>query len=128
GILFGVVPALKFSRIDPRPGNACPHGWRARRFGGMHALIVIQMALSTVLLLSASLLAHSLVALERQNAGFVRERVLLVRTDASLAGYQQSELFPLYRALGDRLNEVPGVISAAIARFTPQSGSSSSGN
>ena len=76
----------------------------------------------------AGLLAHSLFVLERQNIGFERNNILILRTDASLAGYQKTQLFSLYRDLGDRLVHLPGVLSASVARFTPVSGYSSSGN
>jgi putative ABC transport system permease protein len=88
----------------------------------------LQTSISIVLLVGATLLTRSLVALEWQDTGFVRDHVLVVRTDASLAGYRESRLPLLYRELAARLNEIPGVSSAAIARFTPESGSSSSGN
>ncbi len=126
GVFFGIAPALKFSRIDPRPGNVS----RARHIGRLrmnsqHALITLQIALSLTLLLGASLLVHSLLALERQDVGFRRENILLVRSNASLGGYQPNELFPLYRELGERFNQLPGVLSASVARFSPVSGSTS---
>ncbi len=128
GILFGIFPAWKFSRLDPRPGNAVPVGWRARRFGSTRALITAQIALSLSLLVGAGLLAHSLVVLERQNIGFTRDRILLVRTDADLAGYQPSQYAALYRDVIERVNQLPGVQSATLARFSPVSGYNSSGN
>ncbi|MGA8027952.1 MAG: ABC transporter permease [Bryobacteraceae bacterium] len=129
GILFGIFPALKFSRIDPRPASAVqPVVWGKWRWSSAQALIALQVALSLILLIGAGLLAHSLLALERQNIGFRRDNILVVRTDAGLAGYRQSELFALYRDIADRVSELPGVISASIGRFTPESGHSSSGN
>lgn len=129
GILFGIFPALKFSGLEPRPGNISkPAAIGKWRFGIAHGLIALQVALSLILLLGAGLLTHSLLTLERQNIGFRRDNVLVIRTDTSLAGYQQSELFALYRQLEDRVSHLPGVISASICRFTPESGHSSSGN
>jgi predicted permease len=128
GILFGIVPSWKFSRLDPRPGNKAPVSWRARRFGSTQALITVQIALSLCLLIGAGLLTHSLVALEEQDIGFTRNHILLVRTDADLAGYQPSQYATLYRDVSDRINQLPGVQSAAVARFSPVSGYSSSGN
>lgn len=129
GVLFGIFPALKFSRMELRPGNPSssllPGRWR---FSGAQALIALQIALSLILLVGAGLLVHSLFALETQNIGFQRENVLVIRTNASLAGYAPNELFPLYRNLGDRLSHLPGVVYAALGRFTPLSGYSSSGN
>lgn len=128
GILFGIIPAWKFSRLDPRPGHTAPTSWRSRRFGGTQTLIIVQIALSLCLLVGAGLLTHSLLALEWQNIGFTRHHILLMRTDADLAGYQPSQYAALYRDISGRLNQLPGVQSAAITRFSPVSGYSSSGN
>lgn len=129
GILFGIFPALKFSHLEPRPGNLSRSAAIGKlHFGAPQALIVLQVALSLILLLGAGLLAHSLFDLERQNIGFQRDHVLVVKTDAGLAGYQQHALLPLYRRIEDRLAGMPGVISASICRFTPVSGHSSSSN
>jgi predicted permease len=128
GILFGIIPAWKFSRLDPRPGNAAQASWHRRRFGSTQGLIAMQIALSVCLLIGAGLLAHSLVALERQDIGFTRDHILLIRTDADLAGYQPSQYAALYRDIAERMSQLPGVHSATIARFSPVSGYNSSGN
>jgi len=98
------------------------------RFNLAHALVVLQVSLSSVLLVGAGLLTHSLLALDHQNLGFNRDNLLLVTTDPRLAGYRPAELFALYRQIHDRLNVLPGVLSASIARYSPLSGSSSSSN
>ncbi len=128
GILFGIVPGWKFSRLDLHLGNAALARGRARRFGGTQVLISMQIALSLCLLVGAGLLTHSLVELEEQDVGFTRNRILLIRTDAHLAGYRPSEYEDLSRDIGDRINRLPGVQSAGIARFSPASGYYSSGN
>jgi predicted permease len=99
-----------------------------RHFNTAQGLITLQVALSVTLLLGAGLLARSLLALESQDIGFRRDNVLVIRTDASLAGFQESELLPLYRDIVDRFSALPSVVSASICRFTPVSGHSSSGN
>jgi macrolide transport system ATP-binding/permease protein len=119
GMLFGIFPALRFSRMEMRPGAQA-------KLRSAQLLIIFQVAISLVLLLGAGLLAHSLFALEHQEFGFKRGNLLVVRTDPHLAGYQPKELFPLYRELDERLNRIPGVISASLARYTPESGTSSS--
>jgi predicted permease len=128
GLLFGITPGWKSSRLDLRPGNAAPVTWRGRRFGSTQILMTVQIALSLCLLIGAGLLTHSLVTLELQELGFTRHHVLLIRTDADLVGYQPSQYATLYRDISDRINQPPGVQSAAIARFSPVSGYSSSGN
>jgi predicted permease len=128
GILFGIFPGWKFSRLRTRPENTAGFNWRARRFGSTQLLITIQIALSLCLLVGAALLAHSLVELERQDLGFTRNHILLIRTSAHLAGYQPAEYPALYRDIDERVNQLPGVQSATVARFSPMSGYSSSGN
>ena len=128
GILFGIVPALRFSNLEPRLGTALravPAG--GFRFGSAQTLIVAQVALSFILLLGTGLLARSLLTLETQNLGYDRQNILIVHTDPHLAGYRKEELFALYREIDERLNRIPGVRSATLARYTPVSGSSSSG-
>lgn len=124
GVVFGIVPAIKCSGLELKPGAVI----RSPKFGSAGALIVLQVSLSLVLLFSSGLLAHSLFALVQQDLGFQRENVLLVGTDARVADYQPNELAALYRELEDRMNAIPSVASASLARFSPVSGSVSSNN
>ncbi len=117
GVLFGIFPALKLSRMDTRPGNvATPVPAGKWRFNSGQALIVFQVALSLSLMVGAGLLARSLLALEHQNIGFRRDSILLLRTDAGLAGHKQGELYPLYRKLNESLAQLPHVVSAGVGR------------
>jgi predicted permease len=129
GIAFGLIPALRSRDMEGRPGSAvrAPE-FGMSRFNPAHALVVLQVSLSSVLLVGAGLLTHSLLALEHQDLGFNRDNLLLVRTDPRLAGYQPAQLFALYRQMHDRLNALPGVLSASIASYSPLSNSSSSSN
>jgi len=119
GLGFGLIPALRSSRTAEKVG------WAARssdfglsRFNPAHTLVILQVALSSILLVGAGLLTHSLLNLENQDLGFHRDNLLLVRTDARLAGYQPAGLVPLYQQLQDRLNALPGVLSATIAQYS----------
>ena len=129
GIGFGLIPALRSSAIELRSGvEARTPVLALSRLKAAPVLVVVQVTLSSILLVGAGLLTHSLVAIEHQRLGFHPEDVLLVRTDARLAGYHPEELYPLYRQIYDRINALPGVLSASMARYTPLSGSSSSSN
>ena len=57
--------------------------------GARKPLIVLQVALSFILLLGTGLLARSLLTLETQNLGYDRQNILIVHTDPHLAGYQK---------------------------------------
>lgn len=67
GVLFGLVPGWKFSRLQLRPVNAAGVGWHIGRFSSTQALITMQLALSFCLLIGAGLLIRSFVALEDQD-------------------------------------------------------------
>jgi predicted permease len=129
GIGFGLVPALRSSRMAGMLrsfGRSSDFGMS--KFNPAHALVILQVALACVLLVGAGLLTHSLLNLENQDLGFHRDNLLLMRTDARLAGYQPAGLLALYQQMQERLNALPGVLSAAIARYSPVSGTSSSSN
>ena len=129
GIVFGLVPALRSRDMEWKLGSAVrTPEFGMSRFNPAHALVVLQVSLTSVLLVAAGLLTHSLLALDHQDLGFNRDNLLLVRTDPRLAGYQPTQLFALYRQIQDRLNALPGVLSASIARHSPLSGYSSSSN
>ena len=129
GIGFGLAPALRSSRMAGMIrsfGRSADYGMS--KLNPAHGLVILQVALSCVLLVGAGLLTHSLLNLENQDLGFRRDNLLLMRTDARLAGYQPAGLLALYEQIQERLNALPGVLSAAIARYSPVSGTSSSSN
>ena len=81
GIAFGIVPAIRCSRLEPRPGALVRSvEFGTGRFGNARVLIGSQIALSLVLLFGAAILAHSLSALQNQNLGYTRRHIALVRT------------------------------------------------
>ena len=123
GIVFGVAPAWITSRSDPidaRRGagrSTADRGSLARR-----SLVVVQVALSGVLLIGAGLLTQSLRKLENQKFGFEPQGRLVVRMDPGLAGYKPERLFALYQQLQQRLPQIPGVLSAAYSLYSPMKG------
>jgi predicted permease len=124
GVLFGIAPALRATRIDLISAlkEKSAQGRRGR-FGLGPALVIIQVALSLVLLVGAGLFARSLIKLQREDLGFDRDNVLIASVDARLAGYKPSELSILYRQLYDRLSTLPNVRAMSMASYTPMSGS-----
>jgi hypothetical protein len=79
------------------------------------SLIVLQAALSLVLLAGAGLLTESLRNLENQQFGFETDGRLIVKVDPGLAGYTADRLDGLYRALRERLGQLPGVESVSLS-------------
>jgi len=92
------------------------------RFGLRRALVVLQVALSLVLLVVALLFVRTLRNLTHLDPGFRQDGVLVASMD-----YRKSDLAPsamrgFNRQLLDRLRAVPGVTAAAEAAITPVSG------
>lgn len=124
GILFGIAPAFRGSRINVGPtlkesvassdGSKVP----GRRFGLGSALIVAQVALSVVVLTGAGLLVRTLANLRNIDPGFDTHNVLLFGINPGLAGYSQDRIHTLYGELQTRLASIPGVISASYSGDT----------
>jgi predicted permease len=128
-LLFGLAPALRAIRIDLIP--ALKDGGRGVEFGGRRkrlsqSLIVVQIALSLVLIVGAGLFLRSLRNLYSIDLGFEREQALLVTLDPSHSGYTPEQLRNLFLGLVGRLQVVPGVRSASLAWNMPIAGGGSS--
>jgi predicted permease len=85
-------------------------------------LVVLQAALSLVLLSAAGLLTATLQSLENQNSGFEQDRRLVVSMNPRLAGYRSVQLPALYRRIHDSVASIPSVHSVALCLYSPQSG------
>jgi len=124
GVLFGLVPAIRSSRSDL--ASAMKEKTKTAvgrlRMSLSAGLVIVQVALSMVLLTGAGLFARSLLNLQTDEVGFNRSNVLLVGVDSRLAGYKPLELSTLYRQLFDRLSSVPNVSSVSMATYSPMSG------
>src|SRR5690348_1171290 len=120
GILFGLAPAFRSTRSDLTPAlketastfpGAKIHG--GRRFRSAESLVVLQVALSVVVLAGAGLLVRTLQNLRSVDPGFDTRNVLLFGIDPELAKYTDSQTQDLYRDLRDRLASLPGVMSVS---------------
>jgi len=125
GLLFGLVPAIQASRTDL--ASAMKEKTRTMRgFGRVSlsaVLVVLQVAISMVLLTGAGLFARSLAKLQSEDVGFDRANMLLVGIDPRLAGYKPIELASLYQQVLERVSTVANVQSVSMATYSPLSGS-----
>jgi putative ABC transport system permease protein len=115
GILFGLVPALHASRPDvtaalraSRSTGAETHGSRTR-----NALVVIEVALSVVLLVSAGLTVRTFFVVQNMDRGIKADRVLIVGVPLAPAQYTTLEQRNRFaQELLERVAALPGVEAA----------------
>jgi putative ABC transport system permease protein len=123
GILFGVAPAWLTSKANPvealRGANrsTANHGGWAQK-----TLVVLQAALSLVLLCAAGLLIRSLSNMQHQDFGFVTANRYIGHIDPQMAGYKPSQLEMLYRQLHGNLAAIPGVKQVSFSLYSPMEG------
>jgi predicted permease len=116
-VLFGLVPALRASRVDLAStmrggahsiaGSALGHRGQRAPLGKL--LIAAQVALSVVLLVGAGMLVRSLRNLQTVDVGLDRDHLLIVDLDINARGYSGARLAALAHTLRDRVAALPGV-------------------
>ena len=122
GIGFGLLPALQSSRPDLVPAlkdEKSMGGFRRSRL--RNALVVVQVALSLVLLVCAGLVVRSLQVAQRTRPGFTPENAVTLSFDLGLQGYSEEQGRTFYRQLLRNSQSVPGVRSVALASTLPLS-------
>ncbi len=131
GILFGLAPAARVSRIDLnralKEGGDRSGG--SRQLGG-NLLVVGEMALTLVLLAGAGLMINSFIRVSRVDIGFDRSHLLVAYVE--LDGNTYRELMPdnmqrlkpaadaFWQQAVERLEKIPGVVSASFEGATRQ--------
>ena len=120
GILFGLAPAVRATRLDASPvlkaglGSGPGHPrWLLGK-----ALVAGQVSISLLLLIGASMFVRSLQKLNSIDVGFKRENLLLFGVDASLSGYKDDRLIGLYQRLQESVEALPGVKSVSLSRHS----------
>ena len=126
GILFGLAPALRVTRVELSPSLKEGRGSISARSRNVlaKALIVSQVALSAVLLIGAGMLVHSLANLRNIDTGFDKENALVLGVDTSLLDFKENDprWASLYRQVEERVSQVPGVQAAGFSMFTFEPG------
>jgi len=118
GLLFGAVPSLQLSRLDPQ--RALRAGDRGGRQTFLHrALMGIQVALALLVLVAAGLFYRSLDETRDIDPGFRADGVLLAAYDLSGRSPTADTSLRFASRLVDELRAMPGVESAAIAASVP---------
>jgi putative ABC transport system permease protein len=126
GVLFGVVPAVRGTRL--MPSDTLRDHARGivggRGLTASSALVAVQIALSFVLVFGSALFVRTLVGLTTQATGFESaSRVLLGSIDLRRTGAAPDARGRLFEQVREAVAAVPGVEAAAASFVTPVSGS-----
>jgi predicted permease len=121
GILFGLAPALKAGNaIQP---EALKEKARTSTSSHRHAqssLVVVQMALTLVLLMGAGLLLRTIARLWKVNPGFDAQNVITFKVGISPSIVKNpANMRVAYQQMIERIREIPGVQAADISNLVP---------
>jgi putative ABC transport system permease protein len=121
GILFGILPALRVSRLDLV--TSLNQGGRSGIGSGRRlrdVLVVSEVALAIVLLAGAALMLRSFEKLSHLDPGFRADHVLVVRTPLPRQKYEAfAPRAAFYGQVLDRVARLPGVTAAGYTTWVP---------
>jgi predicted permease len=126
-LLFGIVPALRGTRIELtdalKDGRGPASGTSRSPIGKV--LIIAQVAISLVLTVGAILFIRSLVNLTNVDTGFNREGVLRLEVDSNVTGLKSDDprMIGMFQQIEERVSALPGVKAASFASFVFGQGS-----
>ena len=124
GLLFGVLPALRSTRVSltsAMKGSQTGEAESRTKFRPGKWIVASQVALSLVLLVASGLFLRSLVKLVTMDIGFDRNNVLIVHADLHTAKVAPELQPAMFEDIENRLRTLPGVVSAGRSVITPVS-------
>jgi predicted permease len=119
GVLFGIMPALMASHTNPVDALRGANRTTGHEGPLQRGLVILQAALSVVLLSTAGLLILSLQRLEKQDFHFQTQGRLIAFIDLQAAGYTYEQLDGLYRQIDQTFAAIPGLQDVAYATYSP---------
>jgi macrolide transport system ATP-binding/permease protein len=120
GILFGVAPA--WIAAQAQPADALRSGTRTTTGGAsllQRGLVVLQAALSLVLLVGAGLFSQSLNKLQSTDMKLDSRNRYIIHINPQAAGYAPHQLEALNRTIEECFHAIPGVLKVGISNYTP---------
>jgi predicted permease len=123
GVLFSALPAWSMGRTNPIDAlRGAGRGGRDVAFVPRGSLVVVQVALSLLLLAGAGVFMKSLAKLESQPLGFEPSQRVVVYVDPPAIAGQPERLAAMYATMQDGLRRIPGVVNASYSLYSPMSG------
>ncbi|HSS77179.1 MAG TPA: ABC transporter permease, partial [Thermoanaerobaculia bacterium] len=131
GLLFGLAPALRATRVELAPtlkesARSVAGSGSGSRWPLAKLLVVAQFAVSLLLVTGAGLFVRTLQNLQHLDLGYARDSLLLVNVDPVMAGYKGARLASFPLELAERLQALPGVTAVSYSENGIFSGTESS--
>ena len=131
GVGFGLAPAARGSRtrvsaqLKGNTTSAAVTRGRGRILGLGSVLVILQVALSVIVLTGAGLLLRTLSNLRSIHAGFDTRNLILFEINPQLAGYKDRQITDLYATLQRKIAALPGVTAVSYSSEALLDGGSS---
>jgi predicted permease len=122
-VAFGIVPAFRATRDVTASLKDNSRTATSARSALGRSLMVVQVALSLVLLFGAGLFLRTLQNLRAVDVGFDPQNLVVFRISPLMNRYDERRSFDFYRDLGDRLRSLPGIRSVTLSHVGLLSGS-----
>jgi len=119
-VVFGTTPALRAARTEPNTSLKGGKTTSALRNPLGKTFVVVQVALSLLLLVGAGLFVRTLINLQNIPTGFNQENAMLFEVDTSATGYKGEDprLGALFSEVENKVRAIPGVQAASFASYT----------
>jgi predicted permease len=121
-LLFGTLPAWRAAHTDPGMLLKSRTGMGGRRQIAGRMFVPVQVGLSLVLVVLATLLSQSVVKLRSENTGFDLDHVTIQTPPMHTLVLKGKQKLDLYQRMVDRLQEMPMMNSATAVSQTPMTG------
>jgi putative ABC transport system permease protein len=120
GVLFGLVPALRSSKLDLVPALKDEASFAGLSWSRLrNALVIAQVSVCLVLLIGAGLCVRSLINARSIDPGFDTRHTLIAQVDPGSLGYSEAKRRTFYQQVLERLGALPGVSSVSFAAYLP---------
>jgi putative ABC transport system permease protein len=116
GLLFGVAPALRATRLEPVSALKDQAGTTSAGLAHQRlrqGMVVFQVAMTLLMVTAASGFARSLYNVKHINLGLRQSHILQFAVAPELNGYDESRCYAFFRQLQDRIAAIPGVLSVS---------------
>ncbi|HZS47548.1 MAG TPA: ABC transporter permease [Blastocatellia bacterium] len=117
GLLVGIVPAIRATTIDLNAAMKSQSGFGRSRSVVSKTLLIMQIAMSVVLLTGAGLFVRTLINLQRTEIGFDTRNLLLFKVSTRMNREQRKQIPEIFQQVCDQIQAVPGVTAVTNSQW-----------